>query len=78
MAAQAGVRYSIEKPMVYIDSNIVDFVTYSEASIKYKIKHFVYASSSSVYGSNVLCHFLFMIMLIILFHYMRQQKNQMS
>ena len=52
LAAQAGVRYSIENPMVYIGSNIVGFVNLLEASKKYKIKHFVYASSSSVYGSN--------------------------
>ena len=52
LAAQAGVRYSIEKPMVYINSNIVGFVNLLEACKKYRIKNFVYASSSSVYGAS--------------------------
>jgi len=52
LAAQAGVRYSIENPYAYIDSNIVGFVNLLEASRHNNIKHFVYASSSSVYGLN--------------------------
>ncbi len=52
LAAQAGVRYSITNPQVYIQSNLVGFANIIEASKCAKIKHFVYASSSSVYGLN--------------------------
>ena len=52
LAAQAGVRYSIENPSAYIDSNIVGFANILEACRHNKVKHLVYASSSSVYGSN--------------------------
>jgi len=52
LAAQAGVRYSIENPQAYIDSNIVGFFNILEACRKYPVKHLVYASSSSVYGNN--------------------------
>ncbi|MWW23649.1 NAD-dependent epimerase [Algibacter lectus] len=52
LAAQAGVRYSIENPMAYVDSNIVGFVNLLECCRETKIKHLVYASSSSVYGLN--------------------------
>lgn len=52
LAAQAGVRYSIEKPDLYIQSNVVGFLNLLELSKDYKVKHFVYASSSSVYGAN--------------------------
>jgi len=52
LAAQAGVRYSIENPMAYINSNIVGFANILEACRHNKIKHLVYASSSSVYGLN--------------------------
>jgi len=52
LAAQAGVRYSLENPMAYIDSNIVGFVNILEACRHNKVKHLIYASSSSVYGSN--------------------------
>ena len=52
LAAQAGVRYSIENPEVYIDSNVVGFFNILEACRKYPVKHLVYASSSSVYGAN--------------------------
>ena len=52
LAAQAGVRYSIENPDVYIQSNIVGFLNILECCRDYKIKHLVYASSSSVYGMN--------------------------
>ncbi len=52
LAAQAGVRYSIENPHAYIDSNIIGFINILEACRHHKIKHLVYASSSSVYGSN--------------------------
>ncbi len=52
LAAQAGVRYSIEDPLAYIDSNIVAFAHVLEGCRRYKVNHLVYASSSSVYGSN--------------------------
>ena len=52
LAAQAGVRYSITNPHVYIDSNIVGFVNILEACRHHGVKHLVYASSSSVYGAN--------------------------
>lgn len=52
MAAQAGVRYSLENPHVYVDSNVVGFVNVLEGCRAKKIKHLVYASSSSVYGGN--------------------------
>jgi UDP-glucuronate 4-epimerase len=52
LAAQAGVRYSIKNPHVYIQSNIVGFLHILEGCRHHKIEHLVYASSSSVYGSN--------------------------
>ena len=52
LAAQAGVRYSIENPKVYIDSNIYGFFNILEACRNHDIEHLVYASSSSVYGLN--------------------------
>jgi UDP-glucuronate 4-epimerase len=52
LAAQAGVRYSIENPDVYIKSNVQGFLNILEACRNYPVKHLVYASSSSVYGSN--------------------------
>ena len=52
LAAQAGVRYSIENPQVYIDSNIVGFFNILEACRKYPVKHLLFASSSSVYGNQ--------------------------
>lgn len=52
LAAQAGVRYSIENPDVYIGSNVVGFFNILEACRYNKVDHLVYASSSSVYGSN--------------------------
>ena len=53
LAAQAGVRYSLENPHVYVESNLVGFVNILEGCRNSKIKHLVYASSSSVYGMNV-------------------------
>tara|TARA_B100000780_G_scaffold121346_1_gene84997 strand:+ start:159 stop:1166 length:1008 start_codon:yes stop_codon:yes gene_type:complete len=52
LAAQAGVRYSMENPLSYIDSNIVGFTNILEACRHNSIEHLVYASSSSVYGGN--------------------------
>lgn len=52
LAAQAGVRYSLENPYAYIDSNIIGFLNILEGARNNNIKHLVYASSSSVYGGN--------------------------
>ena len=52
LAAQAGVRYSIEHPDVYIESNLIGFYNILEACRHYPVEHLVYASSSSVYGGN--------------------------
>ena len=52
LAAQAGVRYSIENPHSYIDSNIVGFMNILEACRYNEVQHLIYASSSSVYGAN--------------------------
>jgi UDP-glucuronate 4-epimerase len=52
LAAQAGVRYSLENPHSYVDTNIVGFVNLLEGCRHSKVKHFVFASSSSVYGAN--------------------------
>ena len=52
LAAQAGVRYSLENPQAYIDSNLVGFANILECCRNHNIKHLVYASSSSVYGQN--------------------------
>lgn len=52
LAAQAGVRYSLENPMAYVDSNLVGHLTILEGCRHNKVKHLVYASSSSVYGLN--------------------------
>lgn len=52
LAAQAGVRYSIENPHVYIDTNVKGFLEVLECCRRYQVKHLVFASSSSVYGTN--------------------------
>jgi UDP-glucuronate 4-epimerase len=52
LAAQAGVRYSIQNPHAYIDSNLVGFTNILEGCRHHQIKHLIYASSSSVYGTN--------------------------
>ncbi|KGX91002.1 GDP-mannose 4,6-dehydratase [Pontibacillus marinus] len=52
LAAQAGVRYSIENPDVYIQSNMIGFFNILEACRHYPVEHLIYASSSSVYGAN--------------------------
>ncbi len=52
LAAQAGVRYSIDNPYAYLQSNLVGFLNILEACRHYQVKHLVYASSSSVYGLN--------------------------
>lgn len=57
LAAQAGVRYSIENPYAYLDSNLTGFLNILEACRNYPVKHLLYASSSSVYGGNKLAPF---------------------
>ncbi|TKI86823.1 NAD-dependent epimerase [Bacillus mycoides] len=52
LAAQAGVRYSIDNPDSYINANLVGFVNILEACRQYNVEHLIYASSSSVYGAN--------------------------
>lgn len=52
MAAQAGVRYSLENPHAYVDSNLVGFVNLLEGCRRHHVRHLVFASSSSVYGAN--------------------------
>src|SRR5688572_3558460 len=52
LAAQAGVRYSLTNPHVYVDSNIVGFLNVLEGARNHRVKHLVFASSSSVYGAN--------------------------
>lgn len=53
LAAQAGVRYSLENPHAYVDSNLVGFVNILEAARHHEVDHLIYASSSSVYGNRV-------------------------
>ncbi|MGH8443913.1 MAG: NAD-dependent epimerase [Solimonas sp.] len=53
LAAQAGVRYSLQNPQAYVDSNLTGFVNILEACRTYPVRHLVFASSSSVYGANV-------------------------
>ncbi|PKV75177.1 NAD-dependent epimerase/dehydratase family protein [Pontibacter ramchanderi] len=53
LAAQAGVLYSLENPMAYVESNLVGFANMLEACRQHPVKHFLFASSSSVYGQNV-------------------------
>lgn len=57
LAAQAGVRYSMINPLAYIDSNIIGFANIIEKCRNYKVRHLVYASTSSVYGANTLLPF---------------------
>ncbi|MGF3182953.1 NAD-dependent epimerase [Facklamia sp. P12934] len=57
LAAQAGVRYSIENPYAYVDSNLIGFVNILEACRNYPVDHLLYASSSSVYGGNKVAPF---------------------
>jgi UDP-glucuronate 4-epimerase len=57
LAAQAGVRYSIENPHTYVESNVVGFLNVLEGCRHSRVKHLVYASSSSVYGANQMMPF---------------------
>lgn len=57
LAAQAGVRYSIENPSAYVDSNLIGFMNILEACRHFPVEHLLYASSSSVYGGNKVAPF---------------------
>ena len=57
LAAQAGVRYSLENPITYIESNLLGFLNILEGCRNYKVQHLIYASSSSVYGGNKIMPF---------------------
>ena len=52
LAAQAGIRYSIKNPVTTLKSNLIGFFNLIELSKTFKVKHFIYASTSSVYGNN--------------------------
>ena len=84
LAAQAGVRYSITNPDAYVESNLVGFFNILEACRhsyddgQTGVEHLVYASSSSVYGSNKKVPYSTMTRLTIRFLFMRQLKNLMS
>ena len=52
LAAQAGVRYSVQNPQTYLDNNIISFFNILDLARKFKIKHFIFASTSSVYGDQ--------------------------
>ena len=76
LAAQAGVRYSIQNPLAYINSNVVGFINILENCRLYKIKHLVYASTSSVYGANTKkCLFQNMIAPIIRYLFTASKKS---
>ena len=78
LAAQAGVRYSLENPNAYIESNVLGFMNILECCRYHKTEGLVYASSSSVYGGNKKIPFLLMMQLIAQYQFMQHQKNQMN
>ena len=78
LAAQAGVRYSVENPYAYVDSNLIGFMNVLEACRRNPVKHLIYASSSSVYGGNKVVPLAQIITLIIPFRYMQLPKSPTS
>ena len=78
LAAQAGVRYSIYKPSVYLETNINGFFNILDVSKNYKVKHFIFASSSSVYGIKKNIPLKRVMKLANLYHSMLQLKKQMK
>ena len=79
MAAQAGVRYSIQNPQSYFDSNILGFFNIIELCKTFKVKHFIFASSSSVYGDQKKnFQLLRCIIQISPYLFMQHQKKQMK
>lgn len=75
LAAQPGVRYSIENPMAYIDANIVGHINILEGCRHHNVGHLIYSSSSSVYGLNQKQPSLQKIVLIIRCHFMLRRKK---
>ena len=73
LAAQAGVRYSIKNPYPYLKSNMEGFLNILEGCRKVKIKHLIYASTSSAYGLNTNVPLMRIMLLIIQFHFIRYQ-----
>ena len=78
LAAQAGVRYSIENPKAYLESNLVGFFNILDCSKQFNVKHLIYASTSSVYGNNSKLPFKENGMQIIQFNFTQQPKDLMS
>jgi UDP-glucuronate 4-epimerase len=76
LAAQAGVSYSIENPLAYVDSNIVGFAHILEGCRHNKVRHLIYASSSAFMGQTPPCLFLCMTMWIILCQFMPPAKKR--
>src|SRR5882724_10501834 len=75
LAAQAGVRYSLENPHAYIDANIEGFINVLEGCRHNDCKHLLFASSSSVYGATPSCRFRCRITSIIRSAFMRPRKR---
>ena len=75
LAAQAAVRYSIENPLAYINSNIIGFANILENCRFNDVEHLVYASTSSVYGANTKLPFSESDSAIIRCQFMQHQKN---
>ena len=77
LAAQAGVRYSLKDPHIYIKSNVTGFMNILECCRIFEVEGLIYASSSSVYGESSLL-LKKKIMLILLFQFMQLQRYQMN
>ena len=77
LAAQAGVRYSLENPHAYIQSNVVGFTNIIESCRYYNVSGLIYASSSSVYG-GMKKHLFQLVILINQSQYMLHQRKQMN
>ena len=75
LGAQAGVRYSIENPFAYVDSNVLGTLTVLEGCRHHEVEHLVYASTSSVTGPTRRCRSRFTKMLITHCRCMRQRRN---
>ena len=78
LAAQAGVRYSVEHPEEYLSSNIIGFYNLINLCKTYKIDHLIYASSSSVYGNSIFFHLRSLITQTNLFLFMQLPKKLMN
>ena len=78
LAAQAGIRYSLENPKEYVTSNINGFFNLIDLAKKNKVKKFIYASSSSVYGNSSKIFLVKLIIQISRSKFMLQQKFQMK